>query len=34
MDLKTHRVKREGKSVKLNPKEFELLKLFLVTLIM
>ena len=29
MDLKTHRVKREGKSVKLNPKEFELLKLFL-----
>ena len=29
MDLKTYRVKREGKSVKLNPKEFELLKLFL-----
>ncbi len=29
MDLKTHRVKREGKSVKLNPKEFELLRLFL-----
>ena len=29
MDLKTFRVKREGKIVKLNPKEFELLKLFL-----
>ena len=29
MDLKTHRVKREGKNVKLNPKEFELLRLFL-----
>ena len=29
MDLKTFRVKREGKTVKLNPKEFELLKLFL-----
>ena len=29
MDLKTHRVKREGQSVKLNPKEFELLRLFL-----
>ncbi len=29
MDLKTLRVKREGKIVKLNPKEFELLRLFL-----
>jgi two-component system phosphate regulon response regulator PhoB len=29
MDLKTYRVKREGQSVKLNPKEFELLRLFL-----
>ena len=29
MNLKTHRVKREGTSVKLNPKEFDLLKLFL-----
>ena len=29
MDLKTFRVKREGKIVKLNPKEFELLRLFL-----
>ena len=29
MNLKTHRVKREGKEVKLNPKEFDLLKLFM-----
>ena len=29
MNLKTHRVKREGTYVKLNPKEFDLLKLFL-----
>ena len=29
MNLKTHRVKREGKQVKLNPKEFDLLKLFM-----
>ena len=29
MNLKTHRVKREGKSVRLNPKEFDLLRLFL-----
>tara|TARA_B100000029_G_scaffold516680_1_gene632663 strand:+ start:3163 stop:3852 length:690 start_codon:yes stop_codon:yes gene_type:complete len=29
MDLKVHRVKRDGKSIKLNPKEFDLLKLFL-----
>ena len=29
MDLKTHRVQREGKGVKLGPKEFKLLKLFL-----
>ena len=29
MDLKTHRVKREGSPVKLNPKEFDLLKLFM-----
>ena len=29
MNLKTYRVKREGQSVKLNPKEFELLRLFL-----
>ena len=29
MNLKTHRVKRDGKSIKLNPKEFALLKLFL-----
>ena len=29
MNLKTHRVNREGVSVKLNPKEFSLLKLFL-----
>ena len=29
MNLKTHRVKREGKGVKLNPKEFHLLKLFM-----
>ena len=28
MNLKTHRVKREGTYVKLNPKEFDLLKLF------
>ena len=29
MNLKTHRIKREGKEVKLNPKEFDLLKLFM-----
>ena len=29
MNLKTHRVKREGKEVKLSPKEFDLLKLFM-----
>ena len=29
MNLKTHRVKREGKGIKLNPKEFDLLKLFM-----
>ncbi len=29
MNLKTHRVKREGATVKLNPKEFDLLRLFL-----
>ena len=29
MNLITHRVKREGKEVKLNPKEFDLLKLFM-----
>ena len=29
MDLKTFRVKREGKIVKLNPKEFDLLRLFM-----
>ena len=29
MNLKTHRVKREGKEVRLNPKEFDLLKLFM-----
>ena len=29
MNLKTHRVNREGVGVKLNPKEFSLLKLFL-----
>ena len=29
MNLKTHRVKREGKEIKLNPKEFDLLKLFM-----
>ena len=29
LNLKTHRVKREGTYVKLNPKEFDLLKLFL-----
>ena len=29
MNLKTHRVKREGSAVKLNPKEFDLLKLFM-----
>ena len=29
MNLKTHSVKREGKEVKLNPKEFDLLKLFM-----
>jgi len=29
MNLKTHRVKREGKNVRLNPKEFDLLRLFL-----
>ena len=29
MNLRTHRVKREGKSVRLNPKEFDLLRLFL-----
>ena len=29
MDLKKHRVKRNGKSVRLGPKEYQLLKLFL-----
>tara|TARA_Y100000590_G_scaffold210192_1_gene238109 strand:+ start:1276 stop:1965 length:690 start_codon:yes stop_codon:yes gene_type:complete len=29
MNLKTHRVKREGQKVKLNPKEFDLLRLFM-----
>ena len=29
MNVKTHRVKREGSAVKLNPKEFDLLKLFM-----
>ena len=29
MNLRTHRVKREGKEVKLNPKEFNLLRLFM-----
>ena len=29
MNLKTHRVKREGREIKLNPKEFDLLKLFM-----
>ena len=29
MNLKTHRVKRDGKEVKLHPKEFDLLKLFM-----
>ena len=29
MNIKTHRVKRAGVSVKLNPKEFDLLRLFL-----
>ena len=29
MNLKTHRVKREGSAVKLNPKEFDLLRLFM-----
>ena len=29
MNLKTHRIKREGKEGKLNPKEFDLLRLFL-----
>ncbi|MBH71586.1 MAG: DNA-binding response regulator [Pelagibacteraceae bacterium] len=29
MNLKTLRVKREGKNVKLNPKEFDLLRLFM-----
>ena len=29
MNLKTHRVEREGKPIKLGPKEYQLLKLFL-----
>ena len=29
MNVKTHRVKREGSAVKLNPKEFDLLRLFM-----
>ena len=29
MDLKKHRVKRNGKNVRLGPKEYQLLKLFL-----
>ena len=29
MNLKTFRVKREGSPVKLNPKEFDLLRLFM-----
>ena len=29
MNLRTHRVKRDGKEVKLNPKEFNLLRLFM-----
>ena len=29
MNIKTYRVKREGQKIKLNPKEFDLLKLFL-----
>ena len=30
MNIKTHRVKREGSAVKLNPKEFDLLRLFII----
>ena len=29
MDLKSHRVKRENKNIRLGPKEYQLLKLFL-----